>query len=46
MKEYSFVKNDEDNITNIDKNKIKSLVPDKKEKYDIYIPIEKDDDDV
>lgn len=50
MKESLFDKKEEDNINesllNIDEYKTKSLVPDKKEKYDIYVPMKKDDDDV
>ena len=48
MKEYLFDKK-EDNINmneslNIDEYKNNSLVPDKREKYDIYVPMIKDDD--
>jgi hypothetical protein len=51
MKEYLFDKKEEDNINksesliNIEEYKAKSLAPDKREKYDIYVPMIKDDDD-
>lgn len=51
MKEYLFDKKEEDNLNvsestiNIDEYKAKPLVPDKREKYDIYVPMVKDDDD-
>jgi hypothetical protein len=47
-KNFLFDKKEEDDINesfNIEEYKNKSLAPDKKEKYDIYIPLEKDDDD-
>ena len=49
MKEYLFGQKEEDldeteNLINIDEYKKQSLVPDKREKYDIYIPMVKDDD--
>ena len=37
--------NTNNKIKLIDDNNHKSFIPDKKEKYDIYIPLEKDDDD-
>ena len=51
MKEYLFDSKDDDNNINddninINESKAESVVPDKKEKYDIYVPMEKDDDDV
>ena len=51
MKEYLFDKKEEnpntinENSINIEEYKNKSLIPDKKEKYDIYVPLVKDDDD-
>ena len=51
MKEYLFDKKEENPNTinessiNIEEYKNKSLIPDKKEKYDIYAPLVKDDDD-
>ena len=50
MKEYLFDKKEDDlNVTesflNLDDYKKKPLVPDKREKYDIYIPMIKDEDD-
>ena len=48
MKEYLFYKKEDDNETEdlikIDEYKKESLIPDKREKYDIYIPMVKDDD--
>ena len=49
MKEYLFGQKEDDldeteNLINIDEYKKQSLVPDKREKYDIYIPMVKDDD--
>ena len=45
MKEIEISHQSNDNIINEDNLKKKSLAPDKREKYDIYIPLEKDDDD-
>ena len=45
MKEIEVLNNPNDNIIIEDKIKKKSLMPDKREKYDIYIPLVKDDDD-
>ena len=49
MKEYLFDKKEDslnmnENQINTEENKNKSLVPDKREKYDIYVPMIKDDD--
>ena len=44
MKEYLFEKKMNESLINIED--YKSLHPDKREKYDIYIPMVKDDDDV
>ena len=48
MQQFLFDKKEEDKINesiNIEEYTNKSFAPDKKEKYDIYIPLEKDDDD-
>lgn len=48
MQQFLFEKKEEDKINesiNIEEYTNKSFAPDKKEKYDIYIPLEKDDDD-
>ena len=55
MKEYLFEKKEKEkeqdqnineNMINMEEYKKKSLMPDKKEKYDIYVPMIKDDDDI
>ena len=50
MKEYLFDKKEDDlntteNLINLEEYKKKSLAPDKREKFDIYVPMIKDDDD-
>lgn len=49
MKEYLFDKKEDsqnmsESMINIEEYKNKTLIPDKKEKYDIYVPMIKDDD--